>query len=283
MIDSHQHFWRLSRGDYGWMGAHVAPLLRDFMPADLAPLMAATGITRTIVVQAAATMAETDFLLGLAQETDFVVGVVGWLDMDSDDFAEHLAHYAGQPKWVGLRPMLQDHPDDAFILRPLVLRNLARVAEAGVAFDILSFTRHLPSICEALTRTPGLKAVVDHVSKPQIAAGLLDPWRDQLAAVAAFPNVSCKLSGLVTEASPGAWTLDELRPYVDHAVACFGPDRLMFGSDWPVCTLAASYTEVVEAAHALLAPHFGPEDLDKVFKTNAERFYLGRSDVLGGD
>jgi L-fuconolactonase len=275
MFDSHHHFWSVSRGDYGWMGEHVAPLLRDFLPADLAPLLRRTGITRTILVQAAETEAETDFLLDLAGKTDFVAGVVGWLDMERDDFPARLDHYRRQPKWVGLRPMLQEHADDAFILRPRVLDNLARVAEAGIPFDILTFTRHLPHVREALARTPGLRAVVDHVSKPAIAAGHLDPWRERIAAVAAFPAVSCKLSGLVTEAGPGTWTLDDLRPYVDHVVACFGPDRLMFGSDWPVCTLNASYAEVANAMRALLMPHFGPEEMEKVFSTNAARFYLG--------
>jgi L-fuconolactonase len=271
-IDSHQHFWRVERGDYGWMGEHVKPLLRDFMPEDLAPLLRRAGIDRTILVQAAETEAETDFLLKVAAATPFVAGVVGWLDMDADGFAERLAHYRAQPKFVGLRPMLQGLDDDAFILRPRVLDNLRRVADSGLAFDILTFPKHLPHVAEALAAVPGLRAVVDHLSKPPIAAGDLDPWRADIARIAAFPNVSCKVSGMVTEAKAD-WALDDLAPYVDHVAACFGADRLLFGSDWPVATLAAEYGEVAHAARALLGHHFGPEDMGKIFGGNAARFY----------
>ncbi|MCX5580762.1 amidohydrolase family protein [Kaistia terrae] len=273
MLDSHQHFWKIARGDYGWMGPHVAPLLRDFLPDDLRPLMAKAGITRTIVVQAAETEAETDFLLDLAANTDFIAGVVGWLDMDDAAFPERLAHYRKNPYFVGLRPMLQGLEDDAYILRPRVLKHLGLVAEAGLAFDILTFTRHLPHVAKALAATPGLRAVVDHISKPEIAAGNLDPWRERIAEIAAFPNVSCKVSGMVTEASPDGWTLEQLRPYVDHVAKVFGPERLMFGSDWPVATLAASYGEVNDAARTLLEAHFGIEDMAKIFETNAATFY----------
>ncbi|WP_279482493.1 amidohydrolase [Aureimonas sp. SK2] len=271
-IDSHQHFWQVARGDYGWMDESVAPLLRDFMPADLEPLLRRAGIDRTILVQAADTQAETDFLLDIAARTPFVAGVVGWLDMDADGFAERLDHYRAQPKFVGLRPMLQDLADDAFILRPRVLDNLKRVAEAGLAFDILTFPRHLPHVAKALEAVPGLRAVVDHLSKPPIAAGGLDPWRDDIAAVAAFPNVSCKVSGMVTEAT-AEWALEDLAPYVDHVAECFGPGRLLFGSDWPVATLAAGYGEVANAARALLGRRFGPAEMDAIFGGNAARFY----------
>ena len=273
VVDAHQHFWRIDRGDYAWMGPHVAPLLRDFMPADLAPLMGRSGVGRTVLVQAAETDAETDFLLDLADATPFVAGVVGWADLDDPGFARRLAALRGRPKLVGLRPMLQDMADDAFILRPRVLESLARIAESGLAFDVLGFTRHLGHAVEALRRVPGLRAVIDHGAKPEIAARRLDPWRERVAALAALPEVHCKLSGLVTEADLAAWRLDDLRPYVDHLVACFGPGRLMWGSDWPVCTLAASYGEVANAARALLAAHLGPAGTDLVFGANAARFY----------
>lgn len=272
MLDSHQHFWKVERGDYGWMGDHVAPLLRDFMPDDLRAHLQRTGVTRTIVVQAAETEAETTFLLGLAASTDFIAGVVGWLDMDSDAFPERLAQLRRNPLFVGLRPMLQGLPDDGWILRPRVLDHLALVAEAGVPFDILTFPRHLPHVLKALERTPGLRAVIDHLSKPDIAAGRLDPWRGLMTEMSQFPEVSCKLSGLVTEASPD-WTLDDFRPYVDHVAACFGENRLMFGSDWPVATLQASYAEVVNVARTVVGSHFGPEALRKIFEGNAAAFY----------
>lgn len=271
-IDSHQHFWQVARGDYRWMGEHVAPLLRDFMPDDLRPHLARAGIGRTIVVQAADTEAETDFLLDLAARTEEIAGVVGWLDLDADSFAGRLDHYRRQPKFVGLRPMLQDLDDDGFILRPRVLRHLALVAEAGLAFDILTLPRQLAPVRRALEAVPTLRAVVDHISKPSIATGRLDPWRDDIAAIAAFPNVSCKVSGMVTEAAPD-WRLEDFRPFVDHVASVFGEDRLMFGSDWPVATLAASYAEVTTLARTLLGARFGPAAMAKIFGGNAARFY----------
>ena len=272
IVDAHQHFWRIARGDYGWMGPHVAPLLRDFLPEDLASLMGRAGVDCTVLVQAAETDAETDFLLDLAEATPFVAGVVGWADMDAPGFPNRLATLRARPKLVGLRPMLQELEDDAFILRPRVLEHLALVAQSGLAFDVLAFTRHLPHVLEALRRVPGLRAVIDHGAKPEIAARTLDPWRERVDALAALPGLHCKLSGLVTEAGP-AWRLDDLRPYVDHLLACFGPHRLMWGSDWPVCTLAATYGEVSNAVHMLLAPRFGPSEMKLVFGENAARFY----------
>lgn len=272
-VDAHQHFWRIARGDYGWMGPHVAPLLRDFMPGDLAPLMARAGVGRTVLVQAAETDAETDFLLDVADATPWVAGVVGWADLDDPGFPDRLAALRARPKLVGLRPMLQELDDDAFILRPRVVEHLALVAESGLAFDVLGFTRHLPHVRDALRQVPGLRAVIDHGAKPEIAAGKLDPWRERIAALATLPGLHCKLSGLVTEADLLAWRLDDLRPYVDHLVACFGPQRLMWGSDWPVCTLAASYGEVSNVVRALLSPHLGPPEVESVFGKNALRFY----------
>ena len=272
MLDSHQHFWKVDRGDYDWMGPHVQPLLRDFMPDHLRPDMRRAGITHTIVVQAAQTEAETDFLLKLAEETDFIAGVIGWLDLDAPNFAERLDHYLKNPLFRGVRPMLQDLPDDAFILRPQVLNSLKYMAARSVPLDILTFTRHLPFVAGALRQVPDLRAVVDHISKPAIASGILDPWRAYMADIATFPHVSCKISGMVTEAG-AAWSPENFQPYVDHVAAQFGAERLMFGSDWPVCTLAASYAEVNHLARALLERHFGPDDMDKIFKSNGARFY----------
>lgn len=272
MLDSHQHFWKIERGDYGWMTPDLGTIYRDFMPDDLRREMTRAGITRTIVVQAAETESETDFLLDLAANTDFIAGVVGWLNLDSDDFESRLNHYRQNEFFVGIRPMLQGLEDDAFILRPRVLNSLKAIAAAGVPFDILTFTRHLPHVAEALRQVPTLKAVVDHISKPEITATTLEPWKSHIAEIAAFPNVSCKISGMVTEAAPD-WALEDFRPYVDHVVSLFGADRLFFGSDWPVCTLAASYSEVCNLARTLLQAHFGPAELEKIFETNAARFY----------
>lgn len=271
MLDAHQHFWTVARGDYGWMTPDLTPLLRDFGPEDLAPLMARAGITRTILVQAAETEAETDFLLGIAERTDFVAGVVGWLDMTSADFPARLAACRARPKWVGLRPMLQEHEPE-LLLDPTLRANLRHVEAAGVPFDILTHPRHLPAVTRALSEVPRLRAVLDHLSKPRIALGEMDPWRAHIDALAAMPNISCKVSGMVTEAGPG-WTPADIRPFVAHVARAFGPDRLIFGTDWPVCTLAASHAEVALLARTLLSEIFGPEELGRIFETNGAAFY----------
>ncbi|GAK72966.1 putative amidohydrolase [Agrobacterium rubi TR3 = NBRC 13261] len=272
MLDSHQHFWTTSRTDYGWLTPELGSIYRDFMPDDLRREMRRAGVTRTILVQAAETEAETDFLLDIAAKTDFVAGVVGWLDLDSDDFESRLTNYRANPLFVGVRPMLQGLPDDDFILRPRVLKSLKAIEAAGVPFDILTFTRHLPHVLRALEHVPPLKAVVDHISKPEIATGQFEPWASHMRDIAAFPNVSCKISGMVTEASPD-WQLEDFRRYVDHVASVFGADRLMFGSDWPVCLLAASYSEVCNLARMLLSDHFDSEQLTRIFETNAAAFY----------
>ena len=195
MLDSHQHFWKVERGDYGWMSPDIGTLYRDFMPDDLRREMKRAGVTRTIVVQAAETEAETDFLLDLAAETDFIAGVVGWLDMEADDFESRLTHYRKNPLFLGIRPMLQGLDDDAFILRPKVLRSLKAIEAAGVPFDILTFTRHLPHVARALRETPALKAVVDHISKPEIASSTLEPWKSHIAEIAAFPMCRARCRG----------------------------------------------------------------------------------------
>lgn len=270
-IDAHQHFWQVSRGDYGWMSPELTTLYRDFDPDDLQPLMRRAGIDRTVVVQAAETEAETDYLLDIAERTNWVAGVVGWLDMTREDFPDRLAAYRARRKWVGLRPMFQDH-DPAMILNPTVLDNIGHVARANVPFDILTFPRHLPNMLTALQQAPGLRAVVDHISKPGIAEGALDPWSQDMARIAAFPDVMCKVSGIITEAGAD-WSMDQIRPYVARVVDLFGPERLIFGSDWPVCTLAGSYADVAALAQTLLSEHFGPEQMAMVFGGNAARFY----------
>ncbi|HZZ60098.1 MAG TPA: amidohydrolase family protein [Roseiarcus sp.] len=274
IIDSHQHFWAAGRGDYHWMDPQKVPILcHDYLPADLAPLLRRAGVDGTILVQAAQTATETDFLLELAESTEFVAGVVGWLDMEAEDFEPQLAARRKHPKFRGVRPMLQDLDDDAWILRPTVLRNLAVLAEQRFPFEFLTYPRHLPHVLTALEKTPGLHAVVDHLSKPPIAAGTMEPWRELMARVAEHENVSCKLSGMITEADHDAWTPAHLEPYIDHAFACFGADRLMFGSDWPVCLLAGGYGEVVNAVRTVLGPRLDVDETNRIFGDNAARFY----------
>ena len=271
MLDAHQHFWKIDRGDYGWMSPELTPLYRDFGPDDLRPLLAAAGITRTILVQAAETEAETDFLLGIAAGTDFVAGVVGWIDMLSPEFPARLDHYLAQPKWIGLRPMLQEH-DPALIRDPRFRAGLALVARRGVPFDILTHPRHLPEVVAAVRAAPGLHAILDHISKPDMTAPVRAASAENIRALGATPGMHCTLSGLVTEAGPD-WTPERIRPFFDVVADAFGPDRLVFGSDWPVCALAARHDQVVDLARELISRRFGPEETRAILETNGLRFY----------
>ncbi len=271
MLDGHQHFWSIERGDYGWMTPDLVALYRDFGPDDLAPAMQAAGITRTILVQAAETEAETDYLLAIAERTAFVAGVVGWTDMLSPDFPARLAHYRAQPKWVGLRPMLQEHAP-ALILDPRFGAALAEVARRDVPFDILTRPPHLTALLQALAAVPDLRGILDHISKPDMTVAEPGRWAEDVAALAAHPRLMCKISGLVSEAGPD-WSTDRIRPFVRHVAASFGPDRLVFGTDWPVCISVASHRQVVDLARGLLGEIFDATDLARIFETNACRFY----------
>lgn len=252
-IDAHQHVWSLARGDYGWLTPALGPIYRDFVPDDLAPLLAAHGIDRTILVQAAPTAAETEFLLETARHTPFVAGVVGWSDFDARDAAERIAKLAGEPLLVGLRPMVHDIADPLWLERPGLDPAFAALGRHGLVFDALLRPAHIAPLLRRLERSPDMVCVVDHAAKPDLVSGQLDDWRSGIAALAARPSVCCKLSGLVTEAAPD-WSIDSLRPVFDHLLACFGPDRLIWGSDWPVLTLRASYGRWVETVEDLLAP-----------------------------
>ncbi len=274
VLDAHHHFWRIERGDYFWMSADLKVLYRDYMPDDLEPLMRRAGVSRTILVQAADTEAETEFLLEIAENCDFVAGVCGWLDMDSDEFPKRLEHFR-QNRWFrSFRPMLQDLDEDDWILKPRVLRNLALTAESGTPFEILVKPPQLPHAVEAVKRTPGLKAVVNHIAKPRIAAGEFEPWASQIAELRDYTEVFCKVSGMVTEADHGNWSPEDLRPYVAHAFDVFGSERIMFGSDWPVALLAADgYGEVINAIRTVAGPLLGMDGHRKFFHDNAARFY----------
>jgi L-fuconolactonase len=272
-VDAHQHYWQVSRGDYGWMSAPaVAPIRRDFLPADLEPHLVHHRIESTIVVQAAPTTAETDFLLELARSHESIAGVVGWLDLEAPDFPDQLARYSQHGKFLGIRPMLLDLDDDRFILRDPVIDNLRRLAESGRTLDLLVFSRHLPFALRALETVPELRAVIDHCAKPDLVTGKLDAWRESMSRVGAHPNVTCKLSGLVTEARPGAGAAD-LAPAVEHVYSVFGPERLMFGSDWPVCTLASDYSRVVALLSEVLGSRLSGPTEQMIFGENARRFY----------
>jgi L-fuconolactonase len=273
-IDAHQHFWSLARGDYGWLTPALGPIHRDFGPADLAPLLAAHGITSTILVQAAPTQAETAYLLEIAAKTPFVAGVVGWTDFDAPDVPEHIAILADNPLLVGLRPMVQDIADDNWLVRPDLAPAFKAMIANGLVFDALLKPRHIAPMLAILERHPDLTCVIDHGAKPDLITGDLTAWRDGMSALAEHPRLTCKLSGLVTEAGPD-WTLETIRPVGEHLLASFGPERLIFGSDWPVVTLRASYAQWIEAAGTLLA---GLTEAQRaaVFGGNAQKLYLSQ-------
>jgi L-fuconolactonase len=256
-IDAHHHVWDLTVRDQAWIaGDALAPIRRSFGIDEVAPEAAAAGVTATVVVQTVADTGETEELLDLADAAPLVAGVVGYVDLAAPDVGEQLDRLRERPSgsWlVGIRSLVQDEPDPGWLARPAVLAGLREVARRDLVYDLLVRVHQLSAACVAVTEVPEGRYVVDHLAKPDIASGAWEPWASGLAALAACGNVSAKLSGLVTEASWDNWTTGDLRPYVEYAVAAFGPDRLMFGSDWPVCTLAAPYGRVVTAVDELVA------------------------------
>jgi L-fuconolactonase len=270
VIDAHVHYWQVDRGDYGWLTPDLS-IYRDFLPEDAAPLFDAAGIDGIVLVQAAPTEAETRFMLSLAAADPLVRGVVGWIDLMAADAPDRLAALAADPKLRGIRPMWQDIAEDDWMLRPEQDAAYRALVELGLVFDALAQVRHLRHLPRLIERYPDLPIVIDHAAKPDIAGGGFAEWRDALAAVAAFPHVRCKFSGLVTEAAPGA-SVDALRPYADALVQAFGPGRLMFGSDWPVLTARQDYATWWAWAHELLAD-LPSAECRAVFGDNAALFY----------
>ena len=274
-IDAHQHFWSLARGDYGWLTPEMEPIYRDFLPDDLEPLLTEAGIDGTILVQAAPTVAETEFMLGLARDEPYVRGVVGWVDFEDPGAPDEIARLARQPSLVGLRPMIQDIAEDGWMLGEGLVTAFDALIAADLTFDALTLPRHLPALRELLARYPNMRTVIDHGSKPLIRDGILDGWDRDMAALASGTTAFCKLSGLVTEAHAD-WTVDDLRPYVDHLLGTFGPDRLVWGSDWPVCTLASSYGRWVEVTEELLSG-LSEDERGAILGGNAARAYRMRA------
>ena len=271
-VDAHHHVWSLARGDYGWLTPALAPIYRDFSLADMAPLAQAAGITTTVLVQAAPTLAETHYLLDVAAKSrGFVRGVVGWVDLAAADAVVTLESLAVDPLFKSVRPMLQDLPDVEWILRPQVRATLSHLPRLGIRFDALVKPAQLPALLVMLERNPDLDVVIDHGAKPDIASGEWQLWADLMRVAAQHRRVHCKLSGLATEA-PTDWTVDILRPYVAHLIECFGPQRLMWGSDWPVVELGGGYTHWRSATMTLLSELSGRER-DAVLGDNARRFY----------
>ncbi|MDF3144570.1 MULTISPECIES: amidohydrolase family protein [unclassified Streptomyces] len=276
IVDAHHHVWDLSVRDQDWIsGDELAPLQSDFTIADLAPEARAAGVTATVLVQTITVPEETPEFLALAADSDLVAGVVGWTDLTAPDVAETLAELRAGPggeHLVGIRHQVQGEPDPRWLVRPEVLRGLAAVAEAGLVYDLVVKPHQLAAAVEAAQRLPGLTFVLDHIGKPHIASGELAPWAQQIRSLAALPNTVCKLSGMVTEADWDSWTVAALTPYADTVLDAFGPERLMFGSDWPVCRLAATYTEVIALARELTAG-LGSAERHDVFAGTAVRTY----------
>ncbi|MEU0217340.1 amidohydrolase family protein [Streptomyces sp. NPDC006265] len=266
VVDAHHHLWNLSVRDQDWIiGPELAPLRRDFIMKHLEPEARVAGVDRTVLVQTVTVPEETPEFLALAAGHDMIAGVVGWTDLTRPDVADELARLRALPggRYLkGIRHQVQGEPDPEWLLRPDVHRGLTAVVDAGLVYDLVVLPHQLPACVRAAAALPGLTFVLDHLGKPPIAAGALEPWASGLRALAALPNTVAKLSGLVTEADPANWTVEDLRPYADVALDAFGPGRLMYGSDWPVCTLGAAYGDTLDLTRRLTDPHDHPQILE---------------------
>jgi L-fuconolactonase len=271
-IDAHQHFWRYDQREYGWIDDSMAALRRDFLPTDLKPELERNGFQGCVAVQARQTLEETRWLLELAERAPFILGVVGWVDLRSPRWRFELQPLAGKSKLVGVRHIVQSEPDERFLLQPDFLRGIAMLEESDLAYDILIYPQHLPVAAEFVRRFPRQRFVLDHLAKPPIKSGAVDVWARGILELAAFPNVYCKVSGLVTEADWRAWKPEDMWPYLDVTFECFGPRRLMIGSDWPVCTVAAPYARVMNAVKDYLGK-YSAEDREAVLGGNAATFW----------
>ena len=272
IVDTHVHFWDMDRFHYFWLKPEYGILYQTYLPGQIRQEMDKAGVQYGVFVQANHLVEENDWVLGLAETHTWIAGMVGWVDLTDPRVGDLLDRYMRNPRFKGIRNLIHEEPDDRWLLRPDVQPGLEALAERGLTYDIVALPRHLPYIPEVISRHPGLNFVVDHMAKPSIASGNLDAWAQDLGAVAALPNVFCKVSGLITEATPNAWTPEELKPAIQTAVDLFGFDRLMFGGDWPVSLLASSYKQVVDATRSAL-PEASEEDLARFWSGNAVRFY----------
>ena len=274
IIDAHQHFWKLDMPfDHAWLAEpQHAAIHKTYLPEHLEPLLKAAGVDKAIFVQTQHDVEENRWVLGLAEENDFLAGVVGWVDLASDACEDQLAEFKDHPKFVGIRHITQGEPDDDFIVRPDVLAGLKVLERHGVPFELLFFTKHLKHAPAVAEHVPDLPLVIDHLSKPNIKERQFDDWAVDIKAAAAYQNVYCKLSGMVTEADWENWTPADLRPYVETALEAFGPERCMYGSDWPVCELAGSYAQVHSALDEIVGA-LSPSDRAQIFGGTAQSFY----------
>lgn len=271
-IDAHQHYWNIERGNLGWLEEGTL-LHQSYLPEDLKPSLSKHRVDATIVVQAEPKHEETDFLLSLAASDPSIAGVVGWLDLESPDYRSVYERFKRDPKFVGFRVMIQEMADANEVLVPSYIEALTYFAEQQQPLDLLMRASQLEAVVQLLEKVPHLYAVIDHIGKPSIVTGDLEPWREQLRTIASYPNVYCKLSGMVTEADHEQWEQAQFVPYIRHAIECFGPQRVMFGSDWPVCLLAASYDQCMDVLESALPEEYGAEEREALFGGNAARFY----------
>ncbi len=271
-IDSHQHFWNYSPEAHAWIDDSMAALKRDFLPEHLKAELEKEGFEGSVAVQASQTLEETQWLLGLAEKFSYIKGVVGWVDLRSPEARRQLQKFASRSKFKGVRHVAQSEPDDRFLVGKDFLEGIKALEEFHLTYDILVFPRQLPAAIELARRFPRQPFVLDHIAKPEIKAGKMSPWRENIRELAQNPNVYCKLSGMVTEADWKGWKPEDFKPYLDVIFEAFGPKRLLFGSDWPVCLLAGNYASVKKIAEDYLAG-FSREDREAIMGGNAERFY----------
>jgi len=274
-IDSHQHFWQYDKEEYSWITDNLSRIRRDFVPSDLLKELESHQIDGSIAVQARQSIEESKWLLDLAAKNDFILGVVGWVDLRSDSLDMQLSELSKNEKFVGVRHVVQDEPNDNFVLEEDFLDGVAQLAKYDLTYDILVFERQLPAAIKMVEKFPEQRFVVDHIAKPRIKEGLISPWKEHIQMMAQFPNVYCKLSGMVTEANWHEWFPNDFTPYLDVVCNAFGTDRLMFGSDWPVCLLAASYSEGIDMIQTYVSK-YSEEEQQAIMGQNAKNFYLDR-------
>jgi L-fuconolactonase len=271
-IDAHQHFWQYDSEHYGWISEEMRRIRRDFMPEDLQPVLAANDMDGAVLVQVHQTEAENDFFLSLAAQNPFIKGIVGWVDFQADNIAERLEYWSSFPALKGFRHIVQAEVDDEFLLRKNFQRGIEALSKTRFAYDILVVHRQLPAVVKFVQQHPNQRFVLDHLGKPDIKNGLLEPWATHIKTLGRCENLFCKISGMVTEADWQNWSPEDLKPYLDTATEAFGTEHLMFGSDWPVCLVAGEYEEVKSLAANYFAS-FSETEKASIFGRNAAGFY----------
>ena len=271
-IDAHQHFWEYHPEEYPWITEELGMLRRSFLPSDLAPELIKSGLEGSIAVQARQSLTESRWLLSLAEKNSHILGVVGWVDLCSDQIDAQLAEFSSHPQFVGVRHVVQDEPDNSFMLRPDFLNGIDRLKNHGLSYDILIFPKQLEAALQLVAQFPEQPFVIDHIAKPSIKDGSLQPWQKHIKEFSKFPNVNCKISGMVTEADWENWKQEDMKPYLETVMETFSPNRLMYGSDWPVCLLAGNYCRIIDlAAHYI--SQLSTQDQELVFGGTAAQFY----------